>query len=184
MLGALVFAIIAALGVLYAFGAERKPLAKKALRPSWHSSDLPLLILIDERGPRAEMIVKESMDAWNDAIGSRFFAFGGYEPNIEAYARPTPGIITIRFLAGFTERPHTQLLINQDLRVRASPILVPTDSPDSLLVQIVTHELGHALGLGHNSDPTSVMFERPLETARRVTLSDLRALHSLYEMPK
>lgn len=51
----------------------------------------------------------------------------------------------------------------------------------SELIGIVRHEAGHALGLGHSPDTTSMMY--PEERVHEVTPMDLRTLRLLYTLP-
>ena len=50
---------------------------------------------------------------------------------------------------------------------------------DIQLERVLAHEFGHALGLGHNSDPTSVMFAKNESGNLVPTASDLAALRAV-----
>lgn len=48
------------------------------------------------------------------------------------------------------------------------------------LYQVILHEFGHALGLGHDSDPTAVMYTAASALNRDLSQSDLDGVHALY----
>lgn len=48
------------------------------------------------------------------------------------------------------------------------------------LYQVILHELGHALGLGHSTDPASVMYPVATPANRDLNAGDLEAIQGLY----
>jgi len=55
-------------------------------------------------------------------------------------------------------------------------------TPGTNLLQVTTHELGHALGLGHSSDHNSVMnpFYNGYNAQFRLGTDDILGIRSLY----
>lgn len=53
----------------------------------------------------------------------------------------------------------------------------------STLYQVALHELGHALGLDHSSDPTAVMYPTAQSTNPGLSFADIAGMQALYGAP-
>jgi hypothetical protein len=83
---------------------------------------------------------------------------------------------------GVTERTQT----SKFLIARANITIATEDSggrtlPASVVGGILRHEVGHALGLNHANDPTSVMYREAATT--QISVSDRTTLRLLYLVP-
>ena len=54
---------------------------------------------------------------------------------------------------------------------------------DSTLYQVSLHELGHALGLNHSTDPTAVMYPTAQTTNPGLSIADIAGMQQLYGAP-
>ena len=54
---------------------------------------------------------------------------------------------------------------------------------DATLYQTVLHEIGHALGLADNSDPSSALYAQSSSTNRKLDSTDVDGIRALYDAP-
>ncbi len=51
------------------------------------------------------------------------------------------------------------------------------------LYQVILHEFGHSLGMGHDTDPTAVMYPIASASNQDLSQSDIDGIHALYAAP-
>jgi predicted Zn-dependent protease len=99
--------------------------------------------------------------------------------------------ITIRWIDRFPPNDDrigkTHRSYDQNAWVTHADVVVSLHDPDGdrfpigEITEILRHELGHALGLGHSNSPATIMF--PRNTQLDITDLDKETLHLLYELP-
>lgn len=110
---------------------------------------------------------------------------GGRSANIAPALRDLPGDITIVLaesaFVSFTSPPFGE---NPKRIVGIRGTRFPPMSLPNVPRNVIAHELGHAIGLGHNSDPTTLMCGRPASCRPAVFRSDQPRMFSLTENEK
>jgi hypothetical protein len=74
--------------------------------------------------------------------------------------------------------PHGKVHVNAGQRLTLTAR--PSPGPPYDLESVLLHELGHALGLGHSTDPDSVMWSTYAGTRRRLATDDVAGMAALY----
>lgn len=74
----------------------------------------------------------------------------------------------------------------EDPAERPVPIIGGTalyQGTQATLNQVVLHEIGHSLGLNHDTDPTALMYAQASSINRDLGASDLAGIHQIYAAP-
>jgi hypothetical protein len=96
------------------------------------------------------------------AMSEEVLSSGGRSVNIPPALRDLPGDITIVLAnSGFVSFTGPSFGENSKRIVAIRGARFPPMSLPNVPRNVIAHELGHAIGLGHNSDPTTLMCGRP-----------------------
>lgn len=145
--------------------------------------NLPLQIFSEQ--PAQTYLLQQAAQTWNDA-GQRM---GGVK-FIEVLNGPSSGAIAIDWTgrgmpqgaAGLT----TMMKSRDGVRVTGIGLRPMRNAPQIKLIEVLSHELGHALGLDHSDDRGDLMYRstRP-QSQRQQMLSerDFQMLTWLYSLP-
>jgi hypothetical protein len=129
-------------------------------------------------GHAARPIPEEALQALSEEVLSR----GGRSANIPPALGDLPGDITIVLarsaFVSFTTAPFGE---NSKRIVAIRGTRFPPMSLPNVPRNVIAHELGHAIGLGHNSDPTTLMCGRPASCRPDLFRSDQSRMFSLTE---
>lgn len=110
---------------------------------------------------------------------------GGRSVNIPPALRDLPGDITIVLarsaFVSFTTPPFGE---NSKWIVGIRGTRFPPMTLPNVPRNVIAHELGHAIGLGHNSDPTTLMCGRPASCRPDLFRSNQPRMFSLTENEK
>ena len=132
----------------------------------WKTHPVQLIVTRTAEAKYAKEIT-EAIWAWNDAVGCEV---------LEWPKECTQNCVYVQ--TNFSHENFTELVWSPELLITRA--YVSLDANGSLMRRVVTHELGHVLGLNHNEDPMTVMFFMALSSAWELSDGDVETLKLLY----
>lgn len=172
----LILALLLICTALTCYAAEKKTGWDKVTR-GW--SRMPIRIYLDETGDYTSMI-KSGFSDWESKSG-RKVRFTYITKVHSGYAN-----ITVRIVDKFTDQTAGRTSANIGVNnIFKSKIDIGIHSQNGRkfsqeeLDIIIRHEIGHALGLGHDEDKKSIMYPYVLR-GQSITKSDIEKLLELY----
>lgn len=133
-------------------------------------------------------LLREAADRWERVSGIRFdIALAGtttpqtgeipvswrYEPSGNWAGRAGPHYASYDTDRGYFPYSAGSVVLNSAVNL----------NQDLDMLQVLTHELGHILGLGHSENPQSIMYANPYNRLQFPVEDDIRAVQVLYGQP-
>jgi hypothetical protein len=154
----------------------------------WARTDLPLLVFVDRFAESYVPVVQLAAHTWNEMIGCPvFLVFGSPVDGLAQTFEDTHTTVVGVLLRQFGD-PETRMLTDEEsgLIGHAAVFLPPGSYPSRHALLYTMHELGHVLGLAHDENPTSLMYEslsRLNAGSMAPALEDVLLLRAIYCAP-
>ena len=123
----------------------------------------PAVVVVTQRADARVALVREAVAHWNRVlagIGSSF-RLGPISIRSSGAEAAEPGEIVVVLSDGVFISHVNRLPGGEGELVMIRSDRVPPLSQPNVARNVIAHELGHAIGLGHNSDPAVMMCGRP-----------------------
>jgi hypothetical protein len=150
--------LAAALSLVSAYSAQAQPRGVDGVA----LTKVPrILISVGQSGDARVPLVHAAVSHWNSLLAGMGSGFRLGPVSMGGSAAGQPGAIVVvlsdgEFVSHVRRLPGGQGAIAM-IRNTNSP---PTSLPN-VMRNVIAHELGHAIGIGHNSDPAMLMCGRP-----------------------
>ncbi len=166
--------------------AHQSSLSGEGSELFWTNSTIPMLIRPetgDMTADQARGIILSSIAEWNNASSAHFSVVGSSVNEIRfrsnfPYGSAVIGLTEVSFnSSGSIQR--ASISLNDDFSFRTRPGLYP--SGQVYLGDVVTHELGHVLGLSHSEVLDSSMFYSSFTGQATLGFDDVSGIRSKYD---
>ena len=144
----------------------------------------PILIRIDSNLSDYQIdATTAAIDRWNRVANTEIFRYDNLESNNENISQENISTVWIgecqlgrnsenqQFL-GFTNRTFLLDSYGEPIRINFGSICIWNQLNDDEWYPVITHELGHILGLNHDTDTQSIMYPDPVTASGIIVTED------------
>lgn len=147
----------------------------------WQPEDFPLHVVVDRRlSPARQEALQSATLRWNEEVGETVFTIDReidwYDRELLHPRRSTIYVILLDLpdhIPGETTQGWCSLEATQECQILHGLVFLDLAAPDETATLIFTHELGHAVGLSHDSWQPSIMYRHANSSGGQVMQDDI-----------
>lgn len=167
--------------------AYQSSLSSSGTGVTWSNRNIPVVIHpgnADLPSATASTIIQESMNEWNAQTPTKLVPSStglsevSFKSDFSIYGPGVIGVTELTFTSGGAIQQGKVFLNDQNFKFRASPGLYA--SGEVFLGDVVTHELGHLLGLSHSEVLEASMFYAAFPGQSTLAADDRSGVRSKY----